>query len=1192
MLLQQLMDELKLRRAPVLLVSGQRAMPMTWGIVHPAILLPLEAENWGTAKRRMVLLHELAHVKRRDGLTHLLGKLAWGLHWFNPLAWLGLRKMLAEREQACDDLVVNSGTKAPDYAQQVLEVASRFRTHRLTSAAAIAMARPSSLEGRLLAILDRRRNRKALTWTGVTAMVLLLAIVIVPVAMLKAADEKKNAETPADTRSAATQASNTNGATTQPATQPATQGVTRAVEITVVDRDSHQPVADAAVVVRAPGGPAARGKTNASGKLTVSCPAEGKGELSITVTARPYANLLRAWRDATQSPLNSGQVTLELEKGLTIGGRVVDDAGTPIAGANVVIHMSRRPADHSAVVGPSYESVKTGEDGRWTYAGVPAQYDVCSIGCWHPLYISTSSPSAGFFEMTDYKDATSLKDGSATLTLKRGALIEGDVRDEQGKPIAAASIGLGEDRVASNAMPDIKADASGHFAIATHPTGTATVTIKARGYAPELFKVQMSGGNEKLPVEMKPAQVLSGRVVDAKGNPIPQAYIWIDTWRGCRTINATLRSDREGRFTWKDAPTDEVLADSEAPGFARLSRATIKAGEDNVLTLMPPAIVRGKVLDEQTGKPVDKFKVITGIDFGQDQRISWERERNDAVKIGNDGTFEVKFTWPYPGHKVRVEAEGYLPEESPTFKIIDGDQDFTFRLKKGQDISGAVVDASGKPVAGATVVLVTPNSSLEIVNGELPQYALRGVVTSKSGAEGRYAFPPQTERYQIVVVHDSGFAQIEGEALAASERPGEVKLQPWGRIEGQVFIGNKPVAEETLSAYSSRGERYDPHAPHVEHNLQAKTDASGRFVMPRVPPGQWGVGRQIRQGNLSTTTSIVTVGVPAGGVGKVQIGGNGRPVVGQVTIPQELSGRSDWQFEMCRLTSDIAIPKPNVPDEVQTMDPAQRQAWYAKWLQTEEGKAYEEQARKAAEQRRNYPVAVQADGRFRIEDVEAGNYRLVIAIVRRPAGQDRSPSQPLATASVKLTMPEIPNGRSDEPLTAPDIAITMEKTIEVGQLAPSFEVRRLEDGKQQLKLEDYRGKYVLLDFWAVWCGPCVAELPHLKAAYEAVGKDPRVVMISLSLDEDAAAPRKFVEKNGMAWQQAFLGKWEDDSVTKSYGIKGIPSVWLIGPDGKVLAKGLRGEQVRLEVEKALHSGASALPSSGPASTQPARDAAP
>ncbi|HWX18698.1 MAG TPA: M56 family metallopeptidase [Candidatus Binatia bacterium] len=157
-LLRALCDELQIRRQVALLQSYDEVMPVTWGWWRPVILLPAEAEEWPAERRRVVLLHELAHVKRWDCLTQMLARVACALYWLNPLVWVAARRMCIERERACDDLVLNGGCKASDYASHLVEIASRFR--RVPQVAAIAMARSSQLKSRIAAIVDASRTRR------------------------------------------------------------------------------------------------------------------------------------------------------------------------------------------------------------------------------------------------------------------------------------------------------------------------------------------------------------------------------------------------------------------------------------------------------------------------------------------------------------------------------------------------------------------------------------------------------------------------------------------------------------------------------------------------------------------------------------------------------------------------------------------------------------------------------------------------------------------------------------------------------------------------------------------------------------------------------------------------------------------------------------------------------------------------
>jgi len=189
-LLAELREHLHLRWRVELLGNSGRTMPMTWGLWTVRVLLPEDSADWSAEQRKAVLLHELAHAKRWDCLTQLVAQATCGIYWFNPLVWFAWKRMQSERERACDDLVLSAGAKASAYAEQLLQVAAEMPAVRW-AAAAIAIARPSKLEGRLLAILDVKQDRRAMTWGAAILAVVLVAAFAVPLAMVKAADEEK-----------------------------------------------------------------------------------------------------------------------------------------------------------------------------------------------------------------------------------------------------------------------------------------------------------------------------------------------------------------------------------------------------------------------------------------------------------------------------------------------------------------------------------------------------------------------------------------------------------------------------------------------------------------------------------------------------------------------------------------------------------------------------------------------------------------------------------------------------------------------------------------------------------------------------------------------------------------------------------------------------------------------------------------
>jgi beta-lactamase regulating signal transducer with metallopeptidase domain len=176
LLLRQACDTLGLRRPVRLWQSADNLMPLTWGSWRPVVLLPAEAAHWPTQRRRVVLLHELAHVKRWDCLTQTVARIVRSLFWINPLVWLATRRMCLEREQACDDLVLNGGCKASDYASQLVEIAQTYR--HIPQVAAIAMARSPQIKGRIAAIVDASRARRARPLTAMAILVCMGAFIL------------------------------------------------------------------------------------------------------------------------------------------------------------------------------------------------------------------------------------------------------------------------------------------------------------------------------------------------------------------------------------------------------------------------------------------------------------------------------------------------------------------------------------------------------------------------------------------------------------------------------------------------------------------------------------------------------------------------------------------------------------------------------------------------------------------------------------------------------------------------------------------------------------------------------------------------------------------------------------------------------------------------------------------------------
>ncbi len=172
-----------IERPVQLLTSDRVASPMTWGHRYPVVLLPADHHEWSDERRRVVLHHELVHIRRGDWRARVLARAACAVYWFHPLVWMTLTRLVAEQERACDEQVLALGTRASSYAHHLLELARRGEAADAPPipVPALPMARRPQLEVRLMSIL-RASERKSPARRAVLALpAILLLSGLVPV---------------------------------------------------------------------------------------------------------------------------------------------------------------------------------------------------------------------------------------------------------------------------------------------------------------------------------------------------------------------------------------------------------------------------------------------------------------------------------------------------------------------------------------------------------------------------------------------------------------------------------------------------------------------------------------------------------------------------------------------------------------------------------------------------------------------------------------------------------------------------------------------------------------------------------------------------------------------------------------------------------------------------------------------------
>ncbi len=158
---------------------------------------------------------------------------------------------------------------------------------------------------------------------------------------------------------------------------------------------------------------------------------------------------------------------------------------------------------------------------------------------------------------------------------------------------------------------------------------------------------------------------------------------------------------------------------------------------------------------------------------------------------------------------------------------------------------------------------------------------------------------------------------------------------------------------------------------------------------------------------------------------------------------------------------------------------------------------------------------------------------------------------------------------ADGTIAALEKAVTAQKlrdSLVIGAKFPDF--KETDANGRPMSIAGYKGKVLLVDFWAAWCGPCMGELPNVLAAYEKHHRS-GFDIVGISLDEDRQRFQTVIREKNMAWQQFFDGKKYDNKLAANYGVQSIPATWLLDREGVIVGKDLRGEELEKAVAAAL-----------------------
>jgi RNA polymerase sigma factor (sigma-70 family) len=926
----------------------------------------------------------------------------------------------------------------------------------------------------------------------------------------------------------------------------------RTLNLEVVSGADRSPLPGARVWIRVTWGKSriARGTTDDEGRFPIELTGDANDFVQVAV-AHPGFVAVEHDRYRSEMP---DTFTVALERGVPIGGTVRDEQGRPIAGARVLPKAGKNaPRDWPELAAsPDDVAARTDARGRW-------RSDVLPAGVGPNIHVLVTHPDA--IPIDPVLTLEEARAETSVQVLKPGRSVSGTVTSPTGRPIAGADVIL-LNRHGNGRFTRVSTDAAGRFHTGRFidPAWDGLgLTVQAEGFASNMRQLTITPEIPPQIIRLTPRRPLHGRVVDSQGRPIAGAGVRPSDPYYNSQFDWEAKSDADGRFVWFEAPTQGPvrLNASKSPFRPAAGREIDAVSREVTIVLHRPQHLHGTVTDAEDGRPVARFTLILGS--GPPLLGFTPRWARDQARAFTDGRFDLTCdpsTEEAGRCSIRIEADGYEPAELREFLDSEEDVAHDFKLRRNSrrpPLTGIVRDPAGRPLAGVDVVLCLADDDVRIANGRLDDGHGRAPATRlRTDRDGRYTFRPQEGRISIAAANDAGFAVRSPEELAASP---DITLTPWGRIEGVMKIGPRPAPRQKVRAW------LHDLGPFGRVDYDALTDDDGRFVLERVTPGRLMVYRYVQDADHHgwTASNPANVDVQPGETLRIQVGGTGRPIVGRLGLPEGVALAHFVLGHGGNLSTERTGPP--TPDDYPDYSDDQRSAWWDAFRKTREGRAYFEGAE------REYAIAIHPDGSFRIEDVPAGRYVLKLPFTGNTGG-DRSAR--IAFTRVDVVVPEVPGGRSDVPLDIGVIPLDVFpfRELAVGDRVPEITARAV-DGRP-LDLASMRGKFVMLAFWATYHGPTRASIPYLKATHDAFGRDPRFVMIGLNEDVHPDIMRRYVAHHHLAWEQRYLGSGDDPNpIAAAFGVRYPINVFLIGPDGRILAKDLQGERIKEAVAAAL-----------------------
>ncbi len=728
---------------------------------------------------------------------------------------------------------------------------------------------------------------------------------------------------------------------------------TRHLGVTLIDAGTSNVIGGAKVkaTVASAGYSGSRDYTaNGSGTADVLLPDDAVTGVTIEASAKDYSPTKHRFEFSGTNPVPAF-VTVRLHGGATFGGIVLNKAGNPVEGVEVEVYRFWTGSDAMDKPGEDTgfgnKRTRTGTDGRWEVSSIPKnRFNRIGISFNHDEYVRASIGGIS----QDPGVETALLEKRHEMRLVPALSVSGVVLNPDGQPVPNAEVRVGQ-RFSGNTKEGTT-DAAGRFRIGGQKMGETIVSARAKGLGAVAEKITVTANTPEITLTLKPARLFSGVVTDADNQPLADVWLSVDTVHGPDSnellnelTEFSTRTAADGTWSWDSGPDFEMQFRFQKDGYAGKSGIKIKPDESATVVMNKPREVEGVVIDAESGEPVKEFRL--------EPRGTWW-SNGDALSFSDEnGRFTFSIGQDHYD-KFHITSPTHEPVDEPIPAAVNGVIQMTIRLKPAADWSGVVVDAAGKPVAGATVALTSMQENVMLQGDRLESWREGGVVVT--GADGSFKLTPAQNPAGVAAAAPSGFGFMKVEEFQQTRR---IRLLPFGAVEGTYRgrVDDDGGARLSLQLFNGSGGGYVG----ISGNwggLQNPTPGGTRFSFAKVPAGSHQLIRMIQAGaNSWSHQPLKDIVIEPGQTTTVDIDVEGSRVTGRLLLG-EAANVPGIQWHVNVSTASRWKPNPSMSsEEIQKMveDP---------------------EFQKAMQRIRHYQCQVRPDGTFEAQDVPNGAYDL------------------------------------------------------------------------------------------------------------------------------------------------------------------------------------------------------------------------